>query len=178
MVGSGTVRCDDPQLTTRLEAGGRDPVRIILDGGLSTSPQAVVYTQSSDAQTLLVTSDSHSEETLQPYRSLGVEIIQIRRMSDGLDLRVVLAELNRRDIHTLLLEGGSELAGAMLRAGLVDRLMLFVAPKLLGGAGRDLFSGKGAATISDACSLTDLRSRQIDTDILIEGEVQYVHRPD
>jgi diaminohydroxyphosphoribosylaminopyrimidine deaminase/5-amino-6-(5-phosphoribosylamino)uracil reductase len=66
----------------------------------------------------------------------------------------------------------------MLRAGLVDRMMVFIAPKMLGGAGRGLFAGEGVASISEAFSLMNVRIRQIDTDILIEGEVQYVHRPD
>lgn len=178
MVGSGTVKMDNPRLTARLDDDHRDPVRIVFDGKLVTSPQAIVYTQASEAKTILVTASQHGETALQPYRSSGVEILQVARKDGALDLAAALAELGKRPLHYLLLEGGSVLGGAMLRAGLVDRVMIFVAPKLLGGAGRSLFAGKGVVNISEAFSLTDLCVRQVDTDILIEGEVQHVHRSD
>lgn len=178
MVGSGTVKADNPRLTTRLEEAHRDPVRIIFDGKLETSPQAAVYTQSSDAKAILVTASDHSAAALQPFRSNGVEILQVARNAGFLDLTAALAELGKQHLQYLLLEGGSVLGGAMLRAKLVDRMMVFVAPKLLGGVGRSLLAGEGVASMGEAFSLTNLRARQIDTDILIEGEVQNVHRPD
>ena len=178
MVGSGTVKTDNPRLTARLDEDHRDPVRIVFDGKLETSPQAVVYTQSSEAKTILVTASEHGETALQPYRSRGVEILQVARKDGALDLAAALSELGKRSLHYLLLEGGSVLAGAIMRAGLVDRVMIFVAPKLLGGVGRSLFAGKGVVSLSEAFSLTNLCVRQVDTDILIEGEVQHVHRSD
>jgi diaminohydroxyphosphoribosylaminopyrimidine deaminase/5-amino-6-(5-phosphoribosylamino)uracil reductase len=178
MVGSGTVKADDPRLTTRLDSDHRDPVRIVFDGKLETSPQAKVYSQKSDARAILVTASDHGEAALQPYRSGGVEIIQVARHAGALDLSAALAALGKRQLHYLLLEGGGVLGGAMLRAGLVDRVMVFVAPKLLGGTGRGLLAGTGVASMSEALALMNLRVRQIDTDILIEGEMQHVHRPD
>lgn len=178
MVGSGTIKADDPRLTTRLPEDGRDPIRIVFDGRLETSPQATVYSQASEAGAIIVTATEHTEEALQPYRDAGVEIVQVERGDDGLDLSAALAELGKRDLHSILLEGGSVLGGAMIRAGLVDRVMIFIAPKLLGGVGRSLLAGEGAASISEACTLSNLCVRQVDTDILIEGEVQHVHRPD
>jgi diaminohydroxyphosphoribosylaminopyrimidine deaminase/5-amino-6-(5-phosphoribosylamino)uracil reductase len=179
VVGSGTVNADDPRLTTRLTDGnGRDPVRIVFDGSLKTSPQAILYTQPSEAKTVLVTAPDHAEADLQPYRAVGVDIIQVSRNDNGLDLTAAMIALGAMNLHSLLLEGGSILGGAMLRAELVDQVMIFVAPKMIGGDGCSLLVGKGAASISDAWSLIDLRARQIDTDILIEGEVQHVHRSD
>ena len=178
MVGSGTVKADDPRLTARLDDGGRDPVRIVFDGKLETSPQATVYTQSSNAKTILVTSSEHTAVALQLYRDVNVEIIQVERTTTGLDLTAALVELGKRDLQHLLLEGGSVLGGAMMRAGLVDRVMIFVAPKIHGGVGRSLLAGEGAASISEAIPLMNMRVRQVDTDILIEGEVQHVHRSD
>ena len=179
MVGSGTVIADDPRLTTRLaDGGGRDPVRIVFDGSLKTSPQATLYTQPSEAKTILVTASDHTEAALHDYRAVEVEIIQVPRDDNGLDLPAAMIELGKMNLHSLLLEGGSLLGGAMLRADLVDQVMIFVAPKMVGGDGRSLLAGEGVASISDAWSLINLRARQIDTDILIEGEVQHVHRPD
>lgn len=178
MVGSGTVKMDNPRLTARLDKEHRDPVRIVFDGKLETSPEATVYTQSSGAKTILVTAIDNSQAALEPYRACGVEILQVSRTAGDLDLPAALAELGKRHLHYLLLEGGSILGGAMIRAGLVDRVMIFVAPKFLGGVGRSLFSGSGVASISEAYSLMNLCVRQVDTDTLIEGEVQYVHRSD
>lgn len=178
MIGSGTVLADDPHLTTRLSPPGRNARRIIFDGSLSTSPTARVYSQATGVSPLLVTASHHTEGELARYRDAKVEVIQVASNAVGLDLRAALAELGRRNLQYLLLEGGSVLNGAMLRGGLVDRIMIFVAPKLLGGVGRSLLSGEGAATIGAAFTVQKLRVRQVDTDILIEGEVQYVHRTD
>lgn len=178
MVGSGTVRADDPRLTTRLAEGGRDAVRIVFDGRLETPHDARVYRQESAAPTLLVTAADQEEAAVRPYRDAGVDIVRVARGADGLDLRAALAELGRRNLLYLMLEGGSELGGAMVRAGLVDRMMIFVAPKLLGGVGRSLLCGQGVDSMSQALRLEKLSCRQVDADILIEGEVLNVHRPD
>jgi len=178
MVGSGTVIADDPQLTTRLDDGGRDAVRVVLDSTLKTSPQATLYTQSSQAKTLLVTAEGHSASSLAPYRNAGAEIITVPRTAEGLNLEAVMLALGRRNLQYVMLEGGGRLARAMLQAAMIDRMMIFVAPKLLGGAGKGLFDGPGVASIQECCKLVHMRSRQIDTDILIEGEVHHVHRAD
>lgn len=178
MVGSGTVKADNPRLNTRLAGAGRDPVRIVFDGRLETSPDAMVYSQRSDARAVLVTSSKHSEETLQAYRAANIEIVTVGQSQDRLDLTAALLALGKMNLQYLLLEGGSVLAGAMMRAGLVDRVMIFVAPKVIGGVGRGLLSGDGAATIGDAQVLDNLRARQVGCDILLEGEVRHVYRPD
>ncbi len=170
-VGSGTVLADDPRLTTRLPDGGRDPRRVIFDGRLRVSPQAAVFKGESAAGAILVTDCDHPEMELRPFLERGVEVVQVARSTDALDLRAALAELARRDIHHLLLEGGNILAGAMLRAGLIDRVMLFIAPLLLGGHGRGLFAGSTVDEIGRAFRLTDMTVSRVDEDILVEGEV-------
>lgn len=178
MVGSGTVKTDDPQLTTRLAEGGRNPVRIVFDGKLETAAHSRVYSQSPESRAILVTASGHLAAELQPYLASGVEIIQVGRSVDGLNLPAALCELGKKNLQYLLLEGGSVLGGAMLRAGLVDRLMIFVAPKLLGGVGRSLLAGEGAPVMGNARKVLNLRACQVGEDILIEGEVQNVHRSD
>ena len=178
MVGAGTVTVDDPQLTARPTGPARDPVRIVVDGSLSTLPQATVYTQASNAGTILVTADDQLPDTLQPYRSTGAEIVQVGRREGGLNLDEALRALAARNLHSLMLEGGSQLAAAMLKAELIDRVMIFVAPMLVGGHGRGLFAGPGVARLGEAYRLRRMQVRQVDGDLLVEGEVQYVHRLD
>jgi diaminohydroxyphosphoribosylaminopyrimidine deaminase/5-amino-6-(5-phosphoribosylamino)uracil reductase len=125
-----------------------------------------------------VTARGHTDEKLQGFLAAGVEVVQVSRDAEGLDLGEAMAELGRRNLQYILLEGGSRLAASMLKAGLVDRVMFFVAPKLAGGEGRGLFAGAGVDTIAEAFSLTEVETRQVDCDILVEGEVHYVHRPD
>lgn len=178
MVGSGTVNADNPKLTTRMQVPGRDPVRIIFDGSLATSPRANVYSRLSDAGSILVTACGHTDAKLRPFLAAGVDVVQVRRHAQGLDLAEAMAELGRRNLQYILLEGGSKLAASMLKAGFVDRVMFFIAPKLAGGEGRGLFAGAGVDAIAEAFTLKQLQTRQVDCDILVEGEVQYVHRPD
>lgn len=172
MVGSGTVLADNPRLTTRLPEGGRNPQRIVLDGGLVTPVEAAVYDPQSEPGCSLVTGCRHTEDALKPYRDVGVTIIQVEEVDGHLDLRAAMEVLGQKNLQTILLEGGSILAGAMLRANLVDRLMFFLAPLLLGGHdGRVPFRGSGVEQLSAAHRLHDVRVSRIAGDILVEGEV-------
>ncbi|MCB9778873.1 MAG: bifunctional diaminohydroxyphosphoribosylaminopyrimidine deaminase/5-amino-6-(5-phosphoribosylamino)uracil reductase RibD [Alphaproteobacteria bacterium] len=127
LVGSGTLLADDPSLTTRIE-GGRDALPVLLDTELRCPSDARVLT-AGRRPLILCAPDA-------PQRDLPADIVRVPRGPDGLDLRAALAELVRRDVHALLVEGGGRVHRSFLDAGLVDRLHLFVAPKVLaGGAG-------------------------------------------
>lgn len=170
LTGAGTVLADDPQLTVRM-AAGRNPARIILDGQLRTPLSARVYTDVPGAR-LLVTADDLPADRLRPYAEQGVEIIQVPKVVDRLDLAAAMAELGRRNLMCLLVEGGGALNGALLRAGLVDRLALFIAPLLLGGDdGTPLFAGAGRVRLAEALRLRDLQISCVGKDLLLEGEV-------
>lgn len=172
LTGSGTVLADDPRLTVRLPGSGRNPARIVLDSRLRTSPTARVYSPDASGQRLLVTAENVANDRLEPFVRRGIEILTVPQAGEHLDLAAVMAALGRGNLQSLLIEGGGELNGALLRAGMVDRVMLFVAPLLFGGNdGRPLFSGKGAACLADALRLNDLQVSRVGEDVLIEGEV-------
>lgn len=132
LVGIGTVLADNPSLTTRLpEGGGKNPVRIILDSDLRT-PLDTNVVNTSEAKTIIVTTEQ-DDVTLSALREKGVEFIFVPKIDKGLDLEAMLIELYKKGITDVLVEGGSEVNASFLRAGLIDKYLIYIAPKLLGG---------------------------------------------
>jgi diaminohydroxyphosphoribosylaminopyrimidine deaminase/5-amino-6-(5-phosphoribosylamino)uracil reductase len=172
LVGIGTVLADNPQLTTRLPEGGRNPLRIVVDSTLKI-PEDAALLNGSSAPPLIVTTARAPQKRIDALSALGVEILTIPEGEGGVDLAAMMAELGRRGLQSILLEGGAHLNGAALRAGLVDRVMIFIAPKLLGGGdGRGIFAGPGARLLAGAVELDHLRVSRFGDDILVEGEVR------
>ncbi|TFH64371.1 MAG: bifunctional diaminohydroxyphosphoribosylaminopyrimidine deaminase/5-amino-6-(5-phosphoribosylamino)uracil reductase RibD, partial [Candidatus Zixiibacteriota bacterium] len=172
MVGIGTVLADNPRLTTRLPvSGGRNALRIIVDSRLLTPEDAEVTRGTGDAPTLIATTMQASEEKSQRLRQLGVEVLRIEGSSDVVDLKVLMRILGQRGLQRILLEGGGILNSAALRAGIVDRVMFFLAPLVLGGRGTGVFFGTGVDFLGDAIRLSPIHLARIGDDIVIEGEV-------
>jgi diaminohydroxyphosphoribosylaminopyrimidine deaminase/5-amino-6-(5-phosphoribosylamino)uracil reductase len=167
MVGVGTVIADDPELTCRIQ-GGRDPVRVVIDSMLRIPPAARLLRLDSRAKTVVATI-SDQKEKIDAIRELGAEVLICREKDGRVDLQDMLARLGLMNIQSLLLEGGSTLAGEALRQGLIDKVMLFYAPKLVGGDGPGLFAGMGIERMEDAYRLKRLRIRRFGEDIMIEG---------
>ena len=179
MVGAGTVIKDDPRLTTRLPEGGRDAIRVVVDSALRVPEQAQIFHLESAAPTLLAVSTEVPLDRIRPYEKAGVQIRRVPGRNGRIDLAVLLRELGKMDIHSMLLEGGSRLNAVMWHRQLIDRLMLFIAPRILGGGdGMTLFAGEGARFMKDALHLENVRYSCWGPDILVEGEVPYVHRTD
>jgi diaminohydroxyphosphoribosylaminopyrimidine deaminase / 5-amino-6-(5-phosphoribosylamino)uracil reductase len=182
MVGAGTVLADNPRLTCRV-AGGRDPVRIVIDGRLRCPPRARVFVERSTAPALLVTAAANVARARRRYGGARVEVIGCAasrggergdrrgdQRSDQIDLRAVMRELGRRGWCNVLIEGGAHLAGAALGAGVVDRVAFFVAPIVI-GAGTPAVEGLGLARVRDAIALGGLDVRRLGGDLLMEGDV-------
>lgn len=178
MVGAGTVLADNPRLTCRM-AGGRDPVRIVIDGRLRCSPRARVFVQRSTASAVLVTATANVARARRRYGGARVEVIGCptlrgaRRAGERggeLDLRALMRELGRRGWCNVLIEGGAHLAAAALAAGVVDRLAFFVAPIVI-GAGTPAVEGLGFARVRDAIALGGLGVRRLGGDLLMEADI-------
>jgi diaminohydroxyphosphoribosylaminopyrimidine deaminase / 5-amino-6-(5-phosphoribosylamino)uracil reductase len=172
MIGIGTVLRDDPRLTTRLASGGRDAVRIVVDAGLRIPEDAAVLTVESAAPTWIAVAGDASPEKAARLQRRGVDILRIDGPGERVAVESLLKELGKRGIQSVLLEGGGELNASALHAGMVDRLMVYVAPKLVGGDGLGMFSGKGVEQMTDAVALTEISTTMFGDDVLIEGEVQ------
>ncbi len=172
MVGIGTVLNDDPKLTTRLP-GGRDALRIIVDSQLRTPPQAALLHLNSSADTLVAYLATAPSSHINSLSKSGAVLMETAELDGRVDLHDLLAQLGRRGVQSILLEGGAQLNAAFLKAGLIDRVMVFVAPKIIGGSsGYGIFAGEGVARLADALPLHDIRFRQFGDDVLIEGEVR------
>jgi diaminohydroxyphosphoribosylaminopyrimidine deaminase / 5-amino-6-(5-phosphoribosylamino)uracil reductase len=170
MVGAGTVIADNPRLTCRV-AGGRDPVRVVVDAKLRTSPTARVYRQRSKASTLLVTTPRNLVSAQRRYERRGVEVIAVATHGGVIELNRLMLEFGHRGWCRVLIEGGASLAGSALSAGIVDRVAFFVAPKIL-GAGLSAIDGMKSRSVRDSIQLEDLSARQVGDDWLLEGRVR------
>jgi diaminohydroxyphosphoribosylaminopyrimidine deaminase/5-amino-6-(5-phosphoribosylamino)uracil reductase len=170
LVGVGTVLADDPELTVRL-ARGRDPLRVVLDSRLRTPRSSKLARRSRGARTLIFHGPHAGASRKRALAGAGVELCEVPLGKGGrLRLPSVLRELWRRDVVRLLVEGGSQVHGAFLDAGLADRAALFLAPRILGD-GRALPFADGARPLqlAEAFALDQLRVRRLGPDILVEG---------
>jgi diaminohydroxyphosphoribosylaminopyrimidine deaminase / 5-amino-6-(5-phosphoribosylamino)uracil reductase len=172
MVGIGTVLADDPSLTTRMEGRtGRDPVRIILDSRLSIPLEARLLRLKSDSDTILVTGPSAPEgKAARLMEREGIQVLRTPLGEGGIDLAALMDRLGGMRITSLLLEGGSRVSASALKAGIIDKVMFFYAPKILGGDdGVPCCRGAGPEKMADCRSLSDVKVRRFGEDVMIEG---------
>ncbi len=167
LVGAGTVRADDPALTTRM-VRGRDPLRVILDGRLSTPPRAKVVVPG----TLVVASNTAPEAAERWLVARGAEVVRLPGHAGHVDPGALLEELGRRGVLELLVEGGASVHGSLIAAGLVDRAVIFVAPVLLGARGVPLLDWPGPPTMAAAPRLHTVAVRRLgdDTMLIVERD--------
>ncbi|MCP5420077.1 MAG: bifunctional diaminohydroxyphosphoribosylaminopyrimidine deaminase/5-amino-6-(5-phosphoribosylamino)uracil reductase RibD [Gammaproteobacteria bacterium] len=167
MTGIGTVLADDPSLTVRLPDTRRQPLRVILDSRLRTPPGANVLQQ--EGPVLIFTSVSEARYH-DPLRRAGAEIAVLPPTGEGLDLAAVLAELAAREINELHLECGATLAGALLRRRLLDELIVYLAPLVLGDSARGLFHLPGMDRMDQRIELTITDIRAVGHDWRIDAQ--------
>ncbi|WP_408646513.1 bifunctional diaminohydroxyphosphoribosylaminopyrimidine deaminase/5-amino-6-(5-phosphoribosylamino)uracil reductase RibD [Tumebacillus avium] len=169
LVGIGTVLADDPELTTRLpEGGGKNPVRIVLDRTLRT-PETAKVADTAQAKTWILTGPDADAAKSERLRERGVEVIPVPLGADGLDLGGVLDVLFARGITDLLVEGGAAVNGAFLQAGLINKVISFIAPKLIGGAAPTPYGGAGFDQMADAVELADWTVERFGDDLCLTG---------
>ncbi len=165
LVGAGTLRADDPQLTCRVK-GGRHPVRIALDPRLQCPPGARIL---SDAGPTWLVAGRDAPGA----GPVGAEVIRVGVDGQGrLDLTELLDTLWQREIVSVLCEGGATVGGALLSAGLVDRLYAFIAPMLLGDDGAPLARLAGPQSPDRAIRLDGIRRRTYGQDVLVTGRLR------
>jgi len=171
LVGIGTVLQDDPQLTTRLpDQQGANPLRVIVDSTLRVPLQAQVTDVASDRRTLIVTTARAPVAHSEALRTRGVEVVCLPAYDDGrVDLEALCRYLGERGVASVLVEGGATLSATLLRRRLVDKVLLFVAPKIIGGDGISMVGPCGVETMEQVIHLRDVVSQCLGNDVLLEA---------
>ena len=167
LVGSGTVRRDDPLLTVRMVTGA-SPTRIVLDSRLRLPPTAIVF--GPDAATIVITTHLSDPERRTALRARGVRVEVVDHAVDGVDLRAALATLRASDTESVLVEGGARVITSLLAAGLVDRIIVAVAPVLI-GEGTEAVSSLGVTRIAEGIRLVNRSIYPVGDDILLAWDV-------
>lgn len=172
MVGAHTALKDDPELTVRL-ARGKNPVRVILDGTLRLPVSSKVFNgvKEGRARLILFTSELADEKRLRKAVDSGAEVVRVASNGNGLSLKRVLKELARREITSLLVEGGGHVSASLLKEGLVDRLSVFYGPMVLGSDGLASVGPLGLKGLKYAPRVKNTRVKKVGEDILIEAEI-------
>jgi diaminohydroxyphosphoribosylaminopyrimidine deaminase/5-amino-6-(5-phosphoribosylamino)uracil reductase len=177
MVGINTIEKDNPSLTTRLNhtfgnTKGLDPTRIILDTNLRISEQAKLLRLDSDSDTVIITGSAVSQKKKAKLEALGASVIESSIQHQLIDLSSLMNLLGTRGITSLLIEGGARVIASALSAGIVDKVLFFFAPKILGGDdGVPICKGSGAALMNDCIQVKDVQVRRFGDDIMIEGYI-------
>ena len=178
MVGIGTVLRDDPLLTVRL-VNGRDPLRVILDSSLRLPAGARVLAGGAARNTLVITTDAANRDRTAEIESLGAEVLKLESAASraGVDVRKALENLGGRGISSVLVEGGAATVTSLLAARLVDRLVIAIAPKII-GRGIDAIGDLGIEHLKDALSFSSFKTRKLGPDTIVDARLDWERNAD
>ncbi len=185
LVGIGTVLADDPTLTCRIDEGV-DPTRIICDSTLRIPLDCNIVKTAKDVETIIFTSEkigneSFIAEKVKALEDAGIEVI-FQPAADSsdraysrahIDLGFLKETLAKKEINSILVEGGTSIHGAFVDGGYADKVYAYIAPKIVGGAtANSPVGGIGIPVMADALKLKDVRTEMLGTDVLIEGRLR------
>ena len=170
MAGIGTVIADDPQLTARRPDGTplpRQPLRVVVDSSGRIPLESALLRQPGEA---LIAASGGSEEKLAHLEEAGAKILTLSALDGRVDLLVLLTELGDRGVTSVFVEGGATLLGSLFDAGLVDRVVAFVAPVIIGGdSALSPVGGVGVERMADALRLKDIQIQTFGEDVAVTG---------
>ncbi len=176
LVGIGTILKDDPMLTARIK-GGRDPYRIILDSRLRI-PEGAKVVNLSPSKTIIATTELAPRDRIERLENKGARVVLLGSKEGRIDLRACLSKLAEMEMMHLLVEGGSQVNGSFLDEGLIDKLLLFLSPKLIGDSrAPGIFCGRGVASLNEAFLLKEFKVKRIGEDLLWEGYLEQKKQP-
>lgn len=171
MVGIGTVLKDNPHLTCRLRNGKiKQPIRIVVDSKARTPPDANVIKGPTEPRTIVAVTRAAPPDRIDRLSRAGAQVLVLEDDRGRVDMVSLAEELGRQGITSVLLEGGGELNASAIAAGVVDKVMVFIAPKIAGGSMAPTYvEGPGVELIKDAIALTSPKIRRFGEDIMLEA---------
>jgi diaminohydroxyphosphoribosylaminopyrimidine deaminase/5-amino-6-(5-phosphoribosylamino)uracil reductase len=174
LIGIGTLLADGSQLTCRTPPAGsetsRQPQRIVLDSSARTPLDAPIWDAPGGGPVTIVCAASTPHERVDALRARGARIVEAPGDCAGLDVRETLKALAKLRIQSILVEGGGRVLGSFVDARVADRAFIFIAPKIIGGAGGlAAVAGRGVARVADALRLRKLHVTPIGADVLVDG---------
>lgn len=168
MVGVNTVLMDDPQLTARMVETDRQPTRIIVDSRGQTPSSAAVFQQ--QGKTIIAMTNAVELTRANEYTNAGAEVVSLKSKNDRVDIDELLKVLGKKEITSVLVEGGGTLLGSLFDLGLVDKVIAFIAPIIIGGEEAVTpVAGHGVETVTQALRLNRVEVEQFGDDIMITG---------
>jgi diaminohydroxyphosphoribosylaminopyrimidine deaminase/5-amino-6-(5-phosphoribosylamino)uracil reductase len=168
LTGIGTVKKDDPSFDCRMK-NGRNPYRIVVDSKLRITPDVKVL-RHKDKKTILATTRKAGKKKVEYFRKRGVHIVIAKEKTGKVDLRHLMKELGRLGITSIMIEGGSSINASALSSKIVDKVLFFIAPKIIGGTDSiGSIGGRSPLMLHKAFKLNDIEVKTIGDDILIEG---------
>lgn len=172
LVGIGTVLADDPLLTRR-DAEGKDPLRVVIDSRCRLPLDSALVETARDRPVLVATTDAAPAEARHALEKRGVEVAVLPGQAGRLDVDALMASLAQRDVRHLLVEGGGVVLGGLFEKGLVDRVVVFLAPKLIGGDGAPSpLRGAGVDAVSGAWPVEALTAEPSGDDVMLTGHLR------
>lgn len=170
IVGIGTVRRDNPRLTTRLQDGGRDPIRVMVDGAGPLPMDAQILQAGFAPGTWVAVAADTPAERIRTLERRGLTVLEAGGSNGRVRLEHLLKRLGEREVTSVMIEGGEGIFTSAIEERIVDKCLVFVAPILVGGkTAPSLLGGAGIDGIGQALRLSRLRIEQLGEDLLIEG---------
>ncbi|MEG2291361.1 MAG: bifunctional diaminohydroxyphosphoribosylaminopyrimidine deaminase/5-amino-6-(5-phosphoribosylamino)uracil reductase RibD [Clostridium sp.] len=171
MVGVDTVIMDNPQLTCRM-LEGRNPTRIIVDSELRIPKNSKVLENINDIKTIIATTQKVEKEKVDYLEKLGVVIIKTKSKDGKVNLKELMIRLGELKVDSILLEGGATLNYSAIEAKIIDKILIYVAPKIIGGVkSKTPVGGNGIEQLKDAFKVKDLNVSIVGEDILLQGYI-------
>ena len=175
VVGAGTALADDPELTVRdADYRGRPPIRVLVDAHGRVPAAGDLFDR--QAPTLVATTELAPIEAREAWRDAGADVVVFGAEGERVPLEAVLADLGKRDVQGVLLEGGPTLAWSAVEDGLVDAIVLYLSPKLIGGLDAPtVLEGRGFAPVGHALPLRIHSVERVGEDLRVEADVHRDH---